>query len=286
MMSTVNDINQIKNHLFLIETRLSNIDATEQTFQKKLSDVNSELGKKIDSTTFYMEQNIINEKLKKVKVIEHTIPTLALKVDLEKLSDSHSETSKFLKQLNHELEISYYRTEQVDSLLRQQEILNDSTFMKISTFNDSSSESFDKFKVLERKIDRVKDDLSKDRTILQNVTQKLNEKVDKAIVLELERNIEKCVTIDELEIYTANYDREIKNLQDGIADACLKVQEHREAMARFDEIITEKASKITLDSFLQQMNQKLGTKLNTKIFDEYLSKHYKTVTPLNSKRKR
>ena len=44
------------------------------------------------------------------------------------------------------------------------------------------------------------------------------------------------------------------------------LEEHRKVMARFDEILTEKASKLSLDSLFIKINNKLESKVDSDIF--------------------
>ncbi|CAI2386826.1 unnamed protein product [Moneuplotes crassus] len=255
------DYDQTKDQILLLQSDVEKLNAKLRDkvddLMGKMHDTKLQVADRVTDNTFRKEVESIKFSLKRINTIEAKIPKLCLSSDMDLV---RTELEKHIINYNSfktKVLERYYTKDKTDEIVT---LLNKSNTKRLNELDEIREKNEALMSQVNKQMKSTTLQMKKDRDIVQKMIAKFSSLATKDEVLKVDDRIDLCSLKTELKASTWQFQKLFKELKDNSQEVQLEMKKNKEIIMRFDEIITEKASKFSLNELTLSLTEQINTK--------------------------
>ncbi|CAI2386643.1 unnamed protein product [Moneuplotes crassus] len=229
-----------------LENSIREMELKQKQFQTDIKSMDNLIAKKANTITLNLHKQILDKNVHKTDRIDADLENYALKNTMLRLEDRLNEVSMKLNKLQAKLASDYHDKDHIGLILTNLKEYNIDTFVEIPKYEKrftSVQEKFDEFKSNIKTFDSKLVGFLTDFTNSTKLQAIENKKLSKG--LDLKVGEEYVTKVLENKIFGP-----IERFRKQVSEFYLENAQQKKIIQRFDEVITEKASKLVVEDLL------------------------------------
>ncbi|CAI2387263.1 unnamed protein product [Moneuplotes crassus] len=263
------EFNDTKNKLILLQSEFTDCRNKVDEIEGQLHDARIQMTDSVPLKTFKREIESLRFSLRRIGAVEHQLTKLSTISDVDIIRTELEKNSINFNKFKDHIYEKYYTKDKTDELVKT---LNKNNADKLESLDEIRTKNEDLMTQINKQIHTTTKQMKKDREIVQKLFNKFQTLATKEQIQKIDDRIDLYALKKDLKLTKSDLQATISTLSLQTLKTHQSLSHNQEIIARFDEIITQKASKFSLAELSAQLRQDFTTKGDAEKMEQQVEK--------------